>query len=51
MLPSREDASEALQETIIVLWQKFGEFDPTREFRAWASGIAQHKALALLRDR
>jgi RNA polymerase sigma-70 factor (ECF subfamily) len=51
MLPSREDASEALQETIIVLWQKFGEFDPAREFRAWASGIARNKALALLRDR
>jgi RNA polymerase sigma-70 factor (ECF subfamily) len=51
MLPSREDAKEALQETIIVLWQKFGEFDPARSFRAWASGIARNKALAVLRDR
>lgn len=51
MLPSREDANEALQETIIVLWQKFGEFDPARDFRAWASGIARNKALAVLRDR
>jgi len=51
MLPSREDASDALQETIIVLWQKFGEFDPSRDFRAWASGIARNKALAVLRDR
>lgn len=51
MLPSREDASEAMQETIIVLWQKFGEFDPARDFRAWASGIARNKALAVLRDR
>jgi RNA polymerase sigma-70 factor (ECF subfamily) len=51
MLPSREDAKEALQETIIVLWQKFSEFDPARDFRAWASGIARNKALALLRDR
>ena len=51
MLPSREEASEALQETIIVLWQKFGEFDPARDFRAWASGIARNKALAVLRDR
>ena len=51
MLPSREDAKEALQETIIVLWQKFSEFDSARDFRAWASGIARHKALAVLRDR
>ncbi len=51
MLPSREDASEALQETIVVLWQKFGEFDPTRDFKNWACGIARNKALALLRDR
>ena len=51
MLPSREDAKEALQETIIVLWQKFDEFDPARDFRAWASGIARNKALAVLRDR
>lgn len=50
MLPCREDASEAMQETIIVLWQKFEEFDPTRDFRAWASGIARNKALAVLRD-
>lgn len=51
MLPSREDANEALQETVVVLWQKFDEFDPDRDFRAWASGIARNKALALLRDR
>lgn len=51
MLPSREDAKEALQETILVLWQKFGEFDPARDFRLWASGIARNKALAVLRDR
>jgi RNA polymerase sigma-70 factor (ECF subfamily) len=51
MLPSREDAHEALQETVVVLWRKFDEFDPDRDFRAWASGIARNKALALLRDR
>ena len=51
MLPSREDAGEALQETAVVLWRKFDEFDPARDFRAWASGIARNKALALIRDR
>ena len=51
VLPTREDASEALQETIVVLWQKFGEYDSTRDFKNWACGIARYKALALLRDR
>jgi RNA polymerase sigma-70 factor (ECF subfamily) len=51
MLPSREDASEALQETIVILWQKFGEFDSDRDFKSWACGFARNKALALLRDR
>ena len=45
MLPSREDAKEALQETILVLWQKFGEYDPARDFRFLASGIARNNRL------
>jgi len=51
MLPSRADASEALQETLVALWQKFDEYDPTRDFKTWACGFARNKALALLRDR
>ncbi len=51
LLPVREDASEVLQETIIVLWSKFSEFDRTRDFKAWAFGIARLKALSHFRDR
>ena len=51
LLPSREEATEAFQETAITLWRKFNEFDPSRDFKAWAFGIARNKALAAIRYR
>src|SRR6188768_41476 len=51
LVPSLADASEVMQEVAVVLWQKFGEFDATRDFRKWAFGVARYEALALLRDR
>ena len=50
MLPSRSDASEVMQEVAVVLWQKFAEFDASRDFRKWAFGVARYEALAYLRD-
>jgi RNA polymerase sigma-70 factor (ECF subfamily) len=51
LVPARADADDVLQETAIVLWEKFGEFRPGGDFRAWACGIARFKVLAWLRDR
>lgn len=51
LLPTRSDADDVLQETVVVLWQKFGEFDKNGEFRAWAFGIAKMKALSWYRDK
>ena len=51
LLPSRGDASEVMQEVAVVLWQKFAEFDATRDFRKWAFGVARYQSLAYLRDR
>ncbi len=51
LLPSRADASEVMQEVAVVLWQKFAEFDGTRDFRNWAMGVARFEVLAFLRDR
>lgn len=51
LLPSRTDASEVMQEVAVVLWQKFEEFDGTRDFRKWAFGVARFEVLAFLRDR
>ena len=51
LLPSLADVSEVMQEVAVVLWQKFTEFDATRDFRKWAFGVARYQALAYLRDR
>ena len=31
---------DIMQETAVVLWRKFAEYDPSRSFGAWARGIA-----------
>ena len=51
ILSSRSDAEEAFQTTLITLWEKFEDYDATRDFKPWAFGIARFKALAIIRDR
>ena len=51
LLGNLHDAREVLQETNLVLWQKFGEFEPGTNFGAWARKCAYFQALAFLRDR
>ena len=51
ILPSKTDADEAFQMTLITLWDKFDEYDSARNFKPWAFGIARFKALSLIRDR
>lgn len=51
LLPTRADADDVMQETAIVLWEKFEELRPGSDFRPWAFGIARFKVLAWLRDR
>ena len=34
-----------------MLWQKFDEFDGTRDFRKWAFGVARYIVLSYRRDR
>lgn len=36
----RETVDDVIQETSIVLWRKFADYDPARSFGAWARGIA-----------
>jgi RNA polymerase sigma-70 factor (ECF subfamily) len=36
---------DVFQETALVLWQRFAEFDPARPFGAWARGVAAKKLL------
>ena len=49
LVPSRVDADDVMQETSLVLWRKWGEFDPSRDFIRWACGIAFHEVLKLRR--
>lgn len=51
LLHSPDDAAEVTQRVAVVLWQKFAEFDSTRDFRKWAFGVARYEVLAFLRDK
>jgi RNA polymerase sigma-70 factor (ECF subfamily) len=49
LLPNRTDAEEVFQQTSLVLWKKWQQFDPSRDFVAWACGIAHHEVRNFLR--
>ena len=40
LVPSRMDADDILQETSLVICEKFGQFKPGTDFAAWACQIA-----------
>ncbi|WP_437229642.1 sigma-70 family RNA polymerase sigma factor [Planctomicrobium sp. SH661] len=50
LVPSRSDADDLLQEVAVVLWEKFDDFQPGTDFKAWAFQIARFKILSRLRD-
>ena len=43
MVPNHVDAEDILQETAVVLWDKFGTYEPGTNFYAWAKQIAKNK--------
>jgi RNA polymerase sigma-70 factor (ECF subfamily) len=49
LLPNRTDAEEVFQQTCLVLWKKWQQFDPSRDFLAWACGVAHHEVRNFLR--
>jgi len=51
LVPSRADADDVMQESAVVLWEKFEQFNEGADFRAWAFGIARFEVLAWLRDK
>jgi RNA polymerase sigma-70 factor (ECF subfamily) len=48
LLPTRQEASEVMQEVIVALWQGFATAE---EFRPWAFGVARNMARMHLRRR
>ncbi len=55
LLPSLTDADDVLQQTALVIWRKFDQYDPDTHFMKWACVIARFEALAyrrkIARDR
>lgn len=49
LVPNRVDADDVMQETSLVLWRKWEEFDRNRDFIRWACGIAFNEVLKLRR--
>jgi len=45
------DADDLFQQTTLILWKKFGDFDPGRSFFSWACGIARFEVANFLRSR
>ncbi|MCD6052235.1 MAG: polymerase sigma factor [Verrucomicrobia bacterium] len=44
MLGNSADAEDVLQRASLTMWRKFGEFDQTLDFFAWASSFAFYEA-------
>lgn len=49
LLPNRADAEEVFQQTSMILWRKWDQFDPSAEFVRWACGIAHFEVLNHIR--
>jgi RNA polymerase sigma-70 factor (ECF subfamily) len=46
-----DDADDLFQQTSLVLWDKFDQFDPGKSFIAWACGVARFEVSNHLRSR
>ena len=40
LVPNRTDAEDLLQDTVVLLWEKFDEFELGTDFAAWACRVA-----------
>lgn len=45
LVHNRADADDLMQQATVVMWRKFDEFEPDRDFGAWALGIARYTVL------
>lgn len=49
LLPNRDDAEDVFQNTLLILWKKWKEYDPSRDFFSWACGVAHNEVRNVLR--
>lgn len=45
LIVRRDDTDEVMQQTALVLWEKFSEYDDSRDFLPWAKRFAYFEAL------
>jgi RNA polymerase sigma-70 factor (ECF subfamily) len=46
-----DDAEDLFQQTAVIIWKKFADYDPQRSFLAWSCGIARLEVMNFLRMR
>jgi RNA polymerase sigma-70 factor (ECF subfamily) len=51
MVHSVADSEDVFQQSCLVMWQKFADFEPGSNFGAWAASIARFKAIDFLRSK
>jgi RNA polymerase sigma-70 factor (ECF subfamily) len=51
LVPNRADAEDVLQQTNLVLWREFHQFQPGTNFTAWACRVAFNQVLAWRKKR
>ncbi|HZZ72123.1 MAG TPA: sigma-70 family RNA polymerase sigma factor [Pirellulales bacterium] len=51
LLPNWSDAEDILQQTSVVMWNKFGEFQPGTDFLRWGCQIAKFNVFNHLRKQ
>jgi RNA polymerase sigma-70 factor, ECF subfamily len=49
LLANRDDAEDVFQSTCLILWKKWEDYDPQRDFFAWACGVAHNEVRNMLR--
>lgn len=49
LLSDRDAADEVFQQTSLILWDKWDQYDPQRDFVRWACGIAYYEVCTYLR--
>jgi RNA polymerase sigma-70 factor, ECF subfamily len=51
LLHHMDDTEDVLQQTVLTMWRRFGEYDRGRSFLAWAKTFAKFSALNHLRAK
>jgi len=46
LVPNWSDADDLYQETCVRLWEQYADYDPTKDFGAWACTIAYYMVIA-----